>query len=290
MKITTTDVFAKSWKTWIHERRGSHVAVLLRSHTLDFNEKTWQQKFLTELRLYCQVDHVQWQGNRNIAEELWGMTQKEYLLVFGNFRMLQEICRRRNEGVSDTGQSVKRPFILFFSTEILWEKMVNREFLWIRDRDGVTLYLGKTGWEDEDLVVLPSVHGTMQKRFFTALSRNVTELAQCMPAGQEERTENRYLWEELAEPLWLRYGLPVWMGILLSVRYVDLGVRTRTGKQLEQILAGRKERPEEKLWIPAEDVDLLVNMAMAGIEMLPQQERLSWQQIKEFYMKFSRSV
>lgn len=290
MKITTTDVFAKSWKTWIHERRGSHVAVLLRSHTLDFNEKTWQQKFLTELRLYCQVDHVQWQGNRNIAEELWGMTPKEYLLVFGNFRMLQEICRRRNEGVSDTGQSAKRPFILFFSTEILWEKMVNREFLWIRDRDGVTLYLGKTRWQDEDLVVLPSVHGTMQKRFFTALSRNVTELAQCMPAGQEERPENRYLWEELAEPLWLRYGLPVWMGILLSVRYVDPGVRTRTGKQLEQILAGRKERPEEKLWIPAEDVDLLVNMAMAGIEMLPQQERLSWQQIKEFYMKFSRSV
>lgn len=290
MKITTTDVFAKSWKTWIHERRGSHVAVLLRSHTLDFNEKTWQQKFLTELRLYCQVDHVQWQGNRNMAEELWGMTPKEYLLVFGNFRMLQEICRRRNEGVSDTGQSAKRPFILFFSTEILWEKMVNREFLWIRDRDGVTLYLGKTRWQDEDLVVLPSVHGTMQKRFFTALSRNVTELAQCMPAGQEERTENRYLWEELAEPLWLRYGLPVWMGILLSVRYVDPRVRTRTGKQLEQILAGRKERPEEKLWIPAEDVDLLVNMAMAGIEMLPQQERLSWQQIKEFYMKFSRSV
>ena len=266
------------------------MAVLLRSNMLDFNEKTWQQKFLTELRLYCQVDHVQWQGNRNMAEELWGMTPKEYLLVFGNFRMLQEICRRRNEGVSDTGQSAKRPFILFFSTEILWEKMVNREFLWIRDRDGVTLYLGKTRWQDEDLVVLPSVHGTMQKRFFTALSRNVTELAQCMPAGQEERTENRYLWEELAEPLWLRYGLPVWMGILLSVRYVDPGVRTRTGKQLEQILAGRKERPEEKLWIPAEDVDLLVNMAMAGIEMLPQQERLSWQQIKEFYMKFSRSV
>lgn len=290
MKITTTDVFAKSWKTWIHERKGSHVAVLLRSNMLDFNEKTWQQKFLTELRLYCQVDHVQWQGNRNIAEELWGMTPKEYLLVFGNFRMLQEICRRRNEGVSDTGQSAKRPFILFFSTEILWEKMVNREFLWIRDRDGVTLYLGKTRWQDEDLVVLPSVHGTMQKRFFTALSRNVTELAQCMPAGQEERTEKRYLWEELAEPLWLRYGLPVWMGILLSVRYVDPGVRTRTGKRLEQILAGRKERPEEKLWIPAEDVDLLVNMAMAGIEMLPQQERLSWQQIKEFYMKFSRSV
>ena len=111
-----------------------------------------------------------------------------------------------------------------------------------------------------------------------------------MPAGQGERNENRYLWEELAEPLWLRYGLPVWMGILLAVRYVDLGVRTRTGRKLEQILAGRQERPEEKLWIPAEDVDLLVNMAMAGIEMLPQQERLSWQQIKEFYMKFSRSV
>ena len=80
------------------------------------------------------------------------------------------------------------------------------------------------------------------------------------------------------------------MGILLAVRYVDLLTETKTAKKLEQILETRKDRPEEMLWIPAEDIELLVNMAMAGIEMLPQQEHLSWQQIKEFYMKLSRSV
>ena len=64
---------------------------------------------------------------------------------------------------------------------------------------------------------------------------------------------------------------------------MDLLTETKTAKKLEQILERRKDRPEEMLWIPAEDIELLVNMAMAGIEMLPQQEHLSWQQIKEFY-------
>lgn len=289
MKIITTEAFVKNWKSWVLERKGSHMAVLLCCNDIYFTEETWHQKFLTELRLYCQVDRIPWQKNGNVAERL-RQIRPEYVIAIGNIRMLQEVCWNRNQDISGTGEYEKRPPVVFLSTEIMWEQMIKRDLLWIRDRDGVTLYLGRAGWQEEDLVVIPPVHGTEQKRIFTALSRNVTELKKCVPGSREERRDSRYLWEELAEPLWLRYGMPLWMGILLAVRYVDLLTETKTAKKLEQILERRKDRPEEMLWIPAEDIELLVNMAMAGIEMLPQQEHLSWQQIKEFYMKLSRSV
>lgn len=289
MKIITTEAFAKNWKSWVHERKGSHMAVLLYCNDIYFTEETWHQKFLTELRLYCQADRIPWQKNGNVAERL-RQIRPEYVIAIGNIRMLQEVCWNRNQDIPGTGEYEKRPPVVFLSTEIMWEQMIKRELLWIRDREGVTLYLGRAGWQEEDLVVMPSIYGLEQKQLFTALSRNVTELAKCMSGNTEERAEIRYLWEELAEPLWLRYGMPLWMGILLAVRYVDLLTETKTAKKLEQILERRKDRPEEMLWIPAEDIELLVNMAMAGIEMLPQQEHLSWQQIKEFYVKLSRSV
>lgn len=289
MRIITTEVFFRNWKSWVYKRKGSHMAVLLCCNDIYFTEKTWQQSFLTELRLYCQVDRITWQKNMNIAEWL-RQTRPEYVIAIGSIRMLQEICCGRNEDVSDLIDRRKSPSLVFFSTEVLWDKIIKREILWIRDQNGATLYLGRTGWQDEDLVVMPPVYGAEQKRIFTALSRNVTELEKCVPGSEEERRDSRYLWEELAEPLWLRYGVPLWMGILLAVCYVDSTKQTKAVKRTGSILAERKDRTEAQLWIPAEDVDLLVSMAMAGIEMLPQQERLSWQQIKEFYMKLSRSV
>lgn len=288
MNVITTKEFEKNWKSWVYERKDSHMTVLLCCSTVSL-EKTWQKRFLTELRLHCQVERVMWQEDENLTEWL-RQIRTDYLLVFGNLRMLQEICRGRREGTFETEEQGNRPSVIYLSTEILWEHMIKRELLWIRDRDGVTLYLGRTGWQDGDLVVMPDMYGTEQKRVFTALSRHVAKLEEYVSGDHAARKDSRYLWEELAEPLWLRYGMPIWMGILLAVRYMGNLKETKTAKKLEQILAERKDRPEEKLWIPAEDVELLVDMAMAGIEMLPQQERLSWQQIKEFYMKLSRSV
>ena len=63
MKIITTEAFVKNWKSWVHERKGSHMAVLLCCNDIYFTGETWHQKFLTELRLYCQVDRIPWQNN-----------------------------------------------------------------------------------------------------------------------------------------------------------------------------------------------------------------------------------
>ena len=173
MKIITTEAFVKNWKSWVLERKGSHMAVLLCCNDIYFTE-AWHQKFLTELRLYCQVDRIPWQKNGNVAERL-RQIKPEYVIAIGNIRMLQEVCWNRNQDISGTGEYEKRPPVVFLSTEIMWEQMIKRELLWIRDRDGVTLYLGRAGWQEEDLVVIPPVHGTEQKRIFTALSRNVTD-------------------------------------------------------------------------------------------------------------------
>ena len=190
MKIITTEAFAKDWKSWVHERKGSHMAVLLCCNDIYFTEETWQQKLLTELRLYCQVDRIPWQKNGNVAEWL-RQIRPEYVIAIGNLRMLQEICRGRNEEISYKEEKKKRPSLIFFSTEVLWEEMIKREILWIRNRDGVTLYLGRTGWQEGDLIVIPPVYGAEQKRILTALSRRVTELEKYVQGSQEERKDRR---------------------------------------------------------------------------------------------------
>ena len=53
MRIITTEAFVKNWKSWVLERKGSHMAVLLCCNDIYFTEETWHQKFLIELPLYC---------------------------------------------------------------------------------------------------------------------------------------------------------------------------------------------------------------------------------------------
>ena len=85
MKIITTEAFVKNWKSWVLERKGSHMAVLLCCNDIYFTEETWHQKFLTELRLYCQVDRIPWQKNGNVAERL-RQIRPEYVIAIGNIR------------------------------------------------------------------------------------------------------------------------------------------------------------------------------------------------------------
>ena len=147
------------------------------------------------------------------------------------------------------------------------------------------------------------------------LENTLINLPSMSHRSREEKRELRYVWEELAEPLRLRYGVPELKWILLAIRYlyadafgklrlIDAQRDTRpvsTPGELCLTDAPGKLRPvlpavleayghafEEELWIPAGDLRLLSSMALEGIEMLPQQENLSWQQIKQFYMKFVR--
>ncbi len=57
---------------------------------------------------------------------------------------------------------------------------------------------------------------------------------------------------------------------------------------MEKFLTQKEVALRDMVWVAREDVLLLAEMAMAGIEMLPRQERLSWQQIKAFYILLCR--
>lgn len=121
------------------------------------------------------------------------------------------------------------------------------------------------------------------------MEKTLVDLPSMSHRSRGEKRELRYVWEELAEPLRLRYGVPEWKGILLAVRYLYGDDSVEIHSIFPAALEAYGQVLEEEIWIPAGDAKLLSAMALEGIEMLPQQEHLSWQQIKQFYMKFMRS-
>ena len=317
MKRIAAETFARQWRSWIISQKDSRAAVLLRSDA-DIKRKGLESFFMN-LRLNCQVDRMLWEdaeaANKRLAE-----TDLDFVLAFGGVQQLQEICRMRSEGKENCGrmQGELSWSLLFFATEPILDLHWKRELVWIRDCEGRTCWSGKAGWKEEDRIIMPKLMDPVNRRCWKEiqhLENTMINLPSMSHRSREEKRELRYVWEELAEPLSLRYGVPEWKGILLAIRYlyadafgklhlIDAPRDTRpvsTPGELCLTDALGKLRPvlpaaleayghafEEELWIPAGDLRLLSSMALEGIEMLPQQERLSWQQIKQFYMQFVR--
>lgn len=277
------------------------------------------ESFFMNLRLNCQVDRMLWE-DAEAAKKRLTETDLDFVLAFGGVQQLQEICRMRSAGKENCQrmQGELSWSLLFFATEPIRDPHWKRELVWIRDCEGRTCWSGKAGWKEEDRIIMPKLMDPVNRRCWKEiqhLENTLIKLPSMSHRSREEKRELHYVWEELAEPLRLRYGVPEWKGILLAIRYlyaeafgklrlIDAQRDTRpvsTPGELCLTDAPGKLRPvlpaalevyghafEEELWIPAGDLRLLSSMALEGIEMLPQQEHLSWQQIKQFYMKFVR--
>lgn len=317
MKRIAAETFARQWRSWIISQKDSRAAVLLRSDA-DIKRKGLESFFMN-LRLNCQVDRMLWE-DAEAAKKRLAETDLDFVLAFGGVQQLQEICRMRSAGKENCGrmQGELSWSLLFFATEPIRDPHWKRELVWIRDCEGRTCWSGKAGWKEEDRIIMPKLMDPVNRRCWKEiqhLENTLIKLPSMSHRSREEKRELRYVWEELAEPLCLRYGVPEWKGILLAIRYmyaeafgklrlIDAQRDTRpvsTPGELCLTDAPGKLRPvlpaalevyghafEEELWIPAGDLRLLSSMALEGIEMLPQQEHLSWQQIKQFYMKFVR--
>lgn len=317
MKRIAAETFARQWRSWIISQKDSRAAVLLRSDA-DIKRKGLESFFMN-LRLNCQVDRMLWE-DAEAAKKRLAETDLDFVLAFGGVQQLQEICRMRSAGKDNCGrmQGELSWSLLFFATEPIRDPHWKRELVWIRDCEGRTCWSGKAGWKEEDRIIMPKLMDPVNRRCWKEiqhLENTLIKLPSMSHRSREEKRELRYVWEELAEPLRLRYGVPEWKGILLAIRYlyadafgklrlIDAQRDTRpvsTPGELCLTDAPGKLRPvlpaaleayghafEEELWIPAGDLRLLSSMALEGIEMLPQQEHLSWQQIKQFYMKFVR--
>ena len=277
------------------------------------------ESFFMNLRLNCQVDRMLWE-DAEAAKKRLAETDLDFVLAFGGVQQLQEICRMRSAG-KENCQRMQGELswnLLFFATEPIRDPHWKRELVWIRDCEGRTCWSGKAGWKEEDRIIMPKLMDPVNRRCWKEiqhLENTLIKLPSMSHRSREEKRELHYVWEELAEPLRLRYGVPEWKGILLAIRYLyadafgklrlidaqrdnrpvstpgELCLTDAPGK-LRPVLPAALEAYghafEEELWIPAGDLRLLSSMALEGIEMLPQQEHLSWQQIKQFYMKFVR--
>lgn len=326
MRVITGTNMAEQFHTWIKEQKDSHVAVLLRSG--QEAEDFWESGAVTELRLYCQVEKLIWETPEELADRLqackWrkpagrehqskqveqkepgdrvypgkqveqrepagrvhpGKQEKpagrqpyepEWLLAFGGLYELQEICVARALWLKSDNATAedKRVPLLFLAQNMIPSSMLPEELLWLRDREGETRYLGAFPEGAADTVIMPPTRG-QAKRFYQLFVK------------MEEKTGSS-LWKELAEPLWLRYGVPEYLAGLLALRYVYRMIKGKDFAAMEKLLTQKEVALRDMVWVAREDVLLLAEMAMAGIEMLPRQERLSWQQIKAFYISLCR--
>lgn len=326
MKRMAAETFARQWRSWIISKKDSRIAVLLRSDA-DMQRKG-MESFFMDLRLNCQVDRLIWEDGETIQKRL-AESDPDFVLASGGLQELQEICRMRSVWEQNRERMPEyQPWgLLFFAMEPVRELHWKREFVWIRDLEGQNGWRGRAGWRAEDQIVMPKLMDPEREYWkeIQRMEKTLINLPFMSHRSREEKRELRYVWEELAEPLRLRYGVPEWKGILLAIRYLyadasgdtrpinasgepclidALGVTCPKNIPGELCLTGAQGEPrlilpaaleayaqalEEELWIPAGDTDLLSSMALEGIEMLPQQEHLSWQQIKQFYMKFMRS-
>lgn len=326
MRVITGTNTAEQFHTWIKEQKDSHVAVLLRSGQKA--EDFWESGAVTELRLHCQVEKLVWETPEELADRLracqWREPadrehqskqveqrepgdrvypgkqveqrepvgrvhpskqeeaicrqryEPEWLLAFGGLYELQEICVARalwlKGGNTSTGSEVVP--LLFLAQDMIPMAMLPEEMLWLRDPEGVTRYLGAFPEGAADTVIMPPTRG-QAKRFYQLFVK------------MEEKTGSS-LWKELAEPLWLRYGVPEYLAGVLALRYVYRALKGKEFTAMEKILTQKEVALRDMVWVAREDALLLAEMAMAGIEMLPRQERLSWQQIKAFYISLCR--
>lgn len=288
MKVITGMNTAEQFHRWIDTQRDSHMAVLLRSG--ERAERFWESEIVTGLRLHCQVERILWETPEELTAKLSvcklgesaggvRMSKRKNsvrLLAFGGLYELQEICVARAwwQKRNDTSAGNKRVPLLFVTQDMIPAAMLPGEVLWVRNRDGVPRYFGSFQEGAADTVVMPPVRG-QAKRFYDLFVK------------MEEETGD-LMWKELAEPLWLRYGVPEYLAGLLALRYVYRVIQGKDFMAMEKLLTQKMVPVRDMVWIAREDIMLLSEMAMAGIEMLPQQERLSWQQIKAFYISLCR--
>ena len=200
----------------------------------------------------------------------------DHLLAFGGLYELQEICVARalwlKSGNALIGNEVMP--LLFLAQNMIPASMLPEELLWHRNREGETCYLGSFPEETADTVIMPPALG-QEKRFYSLFVKMEAETGSS-------------LWKELAKPLWLRYGIPEYLAGILALRFVYRTIKGKDFSAMEKFLTQKEVTLRDMVWVAREDVFLLAEMAMAGIEMLPRQERLSWQQIKAFYILLCR--
>lgn len=250
--------------------------------------------------------------------EMLSQWKPDGILGMGSFSYLQKVYWLR-----DHGSNGDVPLLLLSDGD-RWQELC-RDTLWIRGGDGRTFAWGYCKKNERDLLVLPEdrkqseEQGQWWDRTETKRRQSGTTDLFC-----ERDVRGRTLVEELAEPLKILLDIPMIVGSYYALLYLyplltgeqrrglwkivaeEMLMQICSGKEGEKrwkTLSGQVEKEHADWWlektvqtvcpeavrgvvIPEESVPMLTEMAMEGIENVPPEQQLGWQQVERFYRWF----
>lgn len=310
MRQSDAHSFYEHWEEWLDCKKDSRITLLLEDSG-DVLESV-SNDFRIAFSLKYQVAVVHGNIDREDMIEELGKWKPAYLAAMGNYHFLQKVCHLRQTLCEDVDSSFGEddlPLILFLTRDC--RSLLAKRLLWIRDGDGEVSCLECFDWQQRDIVVLPDRRLSVNyRRFGRALDEWEEALYQILLGQNGSLTaevqicgQSRFVWEELAEPLWLRYGIPIDIGLYHAFLFLYRISGEEFQRQLDAVLCEEScwhadwhlEKTAQELyrgaaeavWVPRGDVEILTGMAMAGIEMLPEQI-LSRQQVGDFYYSLCR--
>lgn len=306
MRKVALSAFRRELKKEFYCKKDSRVAVLL-----EHSGHWWKlsDSFRHELAIACEVLYLE----MGLEEADWQKQMEEVrqwkpdeIVGIGGFEVLQRACWLRNTLSEETVP------ILLISGKDRWQ-MLEKELLWIRNQEGETVYWGYQRQQEKDFLVLPDE--VFQKKKSDTGQNGLEVLGSAIEKWKngieylltEENTleldeKKRTLLEELAEPMRIRYGIPMEIGLYYGILYV---YRILSEEQKQELCNHCKVKIVEGCWhlekmahqvcakelagvvLSERDVFLLTQMAMEGIENLPIEQQLSWQQVELFYRELA---
>lgn len=303
--------FYEHWEEWLDCRKDSHITLLLEDSG-DVLELA-SSDFRIAFALKYQVVVVP--GNTSREEVIEGLREWKptYLAAMGGYHFLQQVCHLRQtlrEEIDSGFTGDDLSLVLFLTRDC--RSLLSKHLLWIRDGEGDVSCLEYFDWQLRDIIVLPDRQFSGNHQRFEqvlddweeVLCRLLLGQSGSLPTEVQIYGQSRFVWEELAEPLWLRYGIPMDIGLYHAFIFLYRISGEKLQRQFDAVLCEEscwhadwqleKTAQEfhigavEAVWVPREDVKILTGMAMAGIEMLPEQI-LSRQQVGYFYYSLCRS-
>ncbi len=307
MRKVAFSAFRRELKKEFIWKKDSRVAVLLE------HSGYWQrisESFLRELVITCEVVYLEADSQE---EAIWQKQLEKVrrwkidgIIGIGSYEILQKACWLRNTFLEETVP------ILLFSGRDCWQ-MLEKDTLWIRNREGDTLYWGYQKENETDLLVFPDevLHKKKSENGQIGLEilggaiekwKNGIEYLLTEENTLELDEKKRMLLEELAEPMRIRYGIPMEIGLYYGIIYL---YRILSEEHKQKLCIRCKVKITEGIWqlekiahqvcakelagvvLSERDVFLLTKMAMEGIENLPLGQQLSWQQVELFYRELA---
>lgn len=298
--------FFRNWKKVLGWRRGCRIVVVLE------NRWEWDNLpggFREDFIWYYEVLFLELEmGSLQLKRELFKKDfrilldwQPEVLVGVGGFCLLQRVCLLRD------GLGSERTAVLLFSGRDRWQSFF-RDALWIRGGNGQTEYWGYMEKNKQDVLVLMR-EGELWEGLTDRFAREIDKF--CMAfrkvcaksCGTECDSIERDICEELAEPLRVLYGIPIEIGRYFSLLYlyqlfsewerkaVCRLLRIEEGHAdwcLERLAQEYCGAEVDGILLPEQDVPMLTQMAMEGIENYPRRQQPGWEQVELFYRGLCR--